>query len=431
MMSPSDHERDEHLDPNSIGLGGLAAPIRMDRDVGGDDRTWLEEIIAQLEDDSGECWLAMESLAAIDPEMRRAIIGELSGHRSKPGVQSLLRILTAARDPDTRSAARLAYPEAAQPSPGEGDPLQAIRGSSRISGEEFSTTLLQSSSSGLEVCTRREAMQLATPGIDIVNGLVTPIDGMGRGTVMVSIRQAGQRRTAAFWCDVRKGILDVEGEVEPDSPSASRLIEDWMDQTGGDCARDVPGLAVILLKGSLLLSGIEVPGHVRDWAEGMLGPDSDPSEIPGFIPIPAFESIRDEETARRADEILDACPSWLDTSTLTTGLAEEISLREGSSTPDPVRDAGAYRFLFEHLIIHRLEMYRRMLLWMGWVWRGSLREELSRSAFSLAGQLSDEQYEVPSHPFTVALTTRSLRAAQARIQPEGGAGRTLMVRRPL
>ena len=53
-----------------------------------------------------------------------------------------------------------------------------------------------------------------------------------------------------------------------------------------------------------------------------------------------------------------------------------------------------------------------MLLWMAWVWHASGRVELARSAFVLAGQLSDEQYAVPSHPFTVALSTRSLHAAQ-------------------
>ncbi len=275
----------------------------------------------------------------------------------------------------------------------------------------------------------KERRELDIPAIEVVNGLITPVNGMGRATVVVSIRQAGQRRTAAFLCDVCKGILDVVGEVESESPSAGRLIEDWLERTGGDCAHDFPSLALILLKGSLLLCGVEAPGHVRDWVAGMLGPGFEPSGAPGVIPMPTTTSIPGEEMARRVDEILDACPSWLDTSGLTVGLAEEISMREGTSTPDPVRDAGAYRFLFEHLLIHKLELYRRMLLWMGWVWRGSGREELSRSAFALAVQLSDEQYEVPSHPFTVALSTRSLLAAQARIRANGDAGRILRATR--
>jgi hypothetical protein len=57
-----------------------------------------------------------------------------------------------------------------------------------------------------------------------------------------------------------------------------------------------------------------------------------------------------------------------------------------------------------------------MLLWMAGLWQCSGQAELAQSAFSLACQLSDEQYVVPSNPFTVALTTRSLVAAQAKLR---------------
>src|SRR5262249_49032801 len=129
-------------------------------------------------------------------------------------------------------------------------------------------------------------------------------------------------------------------------------------------------------------------------------------------------AVPEGELARSADRILDACPTWLDRSALTVELAEEIALREGFRSPDPIRDAGAYRYLFEHLLIRRLDLYSRMLLWMGWLWHSS-RPDLSRPAFVLATQLSDEQYAVPAPPFTVALTTRSLRAAQMDVRNEG------------
>jgi hypothetical protein len=77
--------------------------------------------------------------------------------------------------------------------------------------------------------------------------------------------------------------------------------------------------------------------------------------------------------------------------------------------------AGAYRFLFEHRLIHRLELYGRMLLWMAWLWGFSDQADLSRTALTLACQLTDEQFAVPSHPFTLELTTRSLKAAQGRL----------------
>ncbi len=110
--------------------------------------------------------------------------------------------------------------------------------------------------------------------------------------------------------------------------------------------------------------------------------------------------------------MLDACPSWIDASHLTYELAEEIALREGDTTPDPRRDAGAYRYLFEHRLQGQLEWYRRMLFWMATFWHAACDDDLGRSALALAVQLSDAQHVVPGHPFTVALTTRSLVAAQ-------------------
>ena len=66
-----------------------------------------------------------------------------------------------------------------------------------------------------------------------------------------------------------------------------------------------------------------------------------------------------------------------------------------------------------------------MLLWMAWFWGAGGEHDLARSAQILAWQLSDEQYAVPSHPFAVALTARSLDAAQARLEtaadPRAGA----------
>jgi hypothetical protein len=387
-MGPSDLEQDDRIPADRNDHEDRARSDWPGSRVGDAEMSWLGEIVSQLEDDPGECWPAMESLAGIDEGMRPAIIAELAGHRSQPGVRTLLRLLSAARDPGTRSAARLA--------------LEAIPPADERPAH------VQNQSSALEVV-----------GIRVVRGLVTPVDGHGRGTIVVSSSRMGQRRTAAFWCDVREGILDVVGEVEPETPSAGRLVEEWIDQTGGDCACDVPELAVRLLGGSLLLCGPRSPGPVRDWLDGLLGPAFQPSGLPGITPDPDASSMPEEEMSARAHDVLDACPSWPDRSALTFELAEEITLREGSVAPDPVRDAGAYRFLFEHLLIHRLEMYRRMLLWMAWVWQGSARPELSRSASALACQLSDEQYEVPSHPFTVALSTRSLRAAQVMLRTAG------------
>ena len=208
--------------------------------------------------------------------------------------------------------------------------------------------------------------------------------------------------------------------TEEEHPTAGRMVEEWIQHSDGDPVLDAPELAVRLLEGCELLSGPEIPDHVRAWLEATIGPASRPPDTRVPLHGPKLEAIPDHEMTFCAERVLDACPDWLDRSPLTCELAEEIALREGRATPDPVRDAGAYRYLFEHLLIDRLELYARMLLWMAWLWHADGRPELARSAFALAAQLSDEQYAVPSHPFTVALTTRSLLAAQAeRLRTDG------------
>ena len=137
-----------------------------------------------------------------------------------------------------------------------------------------------------------------------------------------------------------------------------------------------------------------------------------PSPFAGWDPA----SLPFVEAPARAEAVLDACPSWIDSSWLTYDLAEEIALRPGDPSPDPRRDAGAYRYLFEHRLREQVELFRRMLFWMASFWGFSGDDSLGRSALALAVQLSDAQHVVPGHPFTVALTTRSLIAAQADLR---------------
>ena len=380
-----------------------------DRRAESSETSWLEEIADQLESNPHECWQALEGLAKLEPEVRLSIIDELSGFGPRPGSERLLRLLSSARDPATRTAARSALEriddEARDPlglalSPSATLKNQETGGGLRAVSDEWSVLLPAVS-------------QRAGPRL--VHCLVTPVDGRGRGSIVVSVNQNEQRRTAAFLCDVRRGIRDVVGEVEPESPEAGSLVDALDRQPDDDCARNVPELALGLLAGSLMLCGPAVPPAVRDWLRGTLGPELRAAGLPATIPGLDASSIPREEMPARAAAVLDACPSWLDASRLTFELAEEIWLREGTTAADPERDAGAYRFLFEHRLIHRLELYRRMLLWMAWLWKFSGEVELSKSAWALASQLSDEQYAVPSHPFTVELTTRSLKAAQVRL----------------
>ena len=70
------------------------------------EKSWLNEIVDQLESDPQECWQAFESLEAVEPELRLSIVDELSGLGSRPGAEMLLRLLSSARDLATRAAAR-------------------------------------------------------------------------------------------------------------------------------------------------------------------------------------------------------------------------------------------------------------------------------------------------------------------------------------
>jgi hypothetical protein len=400
----------DDVEPSAIPLGPDPVPSR----AGAVEVGWLEEILLPLGSGAGECWMALEALATVEPLVRGAIIAELSSRRAEPGVGTLLRLLSAALDPTLRAAARLALDEPGTASiagtglvatgprmPGPG-PRVPLGGSAEI------PAVVDPGES--------RASSLERRGIRLARSLVTPLDGQGRGSVVVSISQAGQRRTAAFWCDVLDGILDVVGEVEPDSPAAGHLVDEIRQQTGADSAVDAPELALGLLGGSLSLSGPTIPGPVAEWLDGTLGPGFQAPALPVIIPEWQAATLPDAELSRCAEEVLDACPCWEDDSPLTRELAREIQFREGRAAADPVRDAGAYRFLFEHLLVFHLERYRRMLMWMAWLWQSRRRKDLAHSACVLASQLADDQYAVPSHPFTAALTTRSLEAARARLR---------------
>jgi hypothetical protein len=371
---------------------------------------WLQEIVTRLQADPDECWPAIESLSAVDQETRVRVIAALAVYAERPGVRDLLRLLGSALEPSVRSAAARALTLRSEVAniDGQYSARAGIGPGAPVIG--VSASLLAIRADHAERDLRRD---IHSPSAGMARSLVTALDGEGRGTIVLSASDRGYRRTAAFRCDVRLGILDVVGEVEEEQPSAGRLVDEWIQQADGDYVLDAPELAVRLLEGCSLLNGPEVPDNVRVWLEATVGPVAISADSGPALPGAELHAISDHEMTQCAERVLDACPAWLDRSALTYELADEIALREGCATPDPIRDSGAYRYLFEHLLIGRLELYARMLLWMAWAWHADAQHELSRSAFALAAQLSDEQYAVPSHPFTVSLTTRSLSAAQA------------------
>lgn len=326
-----------------------------------DDHPGFDAIIERLGRDPGEYRLALEGLGRLEPAERAAIVAELERRGGNPSAATLLRLIASG-----------------------GDEL----GNQSVAAHGFASCH------------------------------VSPVDGEGRGMVAVSARRDGRRVTAVFLCDVRRGLQDVRGEIEPESEHAGGLMEairrDGSETPG--VANDAE-LALALLAAGLELAGAAIPVNVGDWLAAAVGPDFRPAPLPARLVQTAPEG--EPETAQRALEVLDACPSWFDDSPLTRELAGELLFRHGARPPDPDRDAGAYRFLFERRLIDRLDLYRSMLLWMALLWDRSGEQRLAESAVLLAGQLMDEQFAVPSHPLVIALATRSLERAQAALIAAG------------
>lgn len=381
-----------------------------------DPALWVEEIVEQLEIGPEECRLAFESLSAVEDRLRVPILGALAAYRQRPAVQTLLRLLGASNDPQVRQAAREVLSAGEVTDCAKLDLAVVGSADAAVGGGDGGPS---SEVHGLPASAVIDSLP-AHRHERFARSAVSAVDGDGRGTIVLARETGGRFHTAVFRCDLLRGIVAAAGEAGSGEPSSSDLIGRWLGHFGPSDGYllDAPELAVGLLGGSLHLSRSEVPARVRTLLDELIGSHQLPVGLPPFVldeevPIPV------NEMPARAELILEACPSWLDRSPLTHELAEEIALRDERAVPDPVRDAGAFRYLFEHRLSRRLDLYARMLLWMAWVWRGTGYTELARAAHALAGQLADEQYAVPSHPFIVALSARSLRAAQAALGDAG------------
>jgi len=359
----------------------------------------LEELAESLEvGGESEQALAFEGLASLEPEIRVQIIEGLGTLTRGPGLSAFLDSLARSADPATSAAAQLVLNFDTAP---DAKTVQA----------------------GLPAIPEARIRRSGESNHPLIDSLVTAVDGEGRGTIAIEAIREGTRRSAVFRCDIQKGIVRTVGRIESDSLEAGSLIDEASSALPSSCdrLRDVPELALLLLAGSLTLGHrSRATASARSWVDDLLGPGFRPTPIP--IPVSAIFPDRAEAASlhdipRHVDAVLDVCPAWLDRSALTVELAEEIELREGKARPtDSSRHAGAYRYLFEHRLIHRLDLYGRMLLWMAWFWRSAEDPGLSNSAIAIALELADEQFAVPSHPFARALMTRSLEAARLDIR---------------
>lgn len=368
-----------------------------------DDAGSIEELVGQIEDDPEGIWLALQGLVAVEPEVRPEIVAGLARVPLGPGLVEFLRLLAYCHDEPTRAAALAAL--AADPDPGP-----PLRDAWADLAAHHPVAVVAAAARQRFGADGPPAV-VARPTPRLTRVLVTAVDGRGQGRVVLGGSRDGRRATAVFLCDVGLGLVDLVGEIEPESAGADATFDEIAGRLAADAVEGDPALALGLLGGGLFLSGPAAPPSWRFWVEATAGhvtPRAFRTEVPGIGDGP----LGPAETAACSSAVLDACADWLDASPLTFELAEEILLREGQSPPDPKRDAGAYRFLFEHRLQGQLETYRRMLLWMAGFWRSSGADGLTRAALEIAAQLSDAPNVVPGHPFAVALTTRSLAAAQ-------------------
>ncbi len=238
----------------------------------------LEEIVEQLGSDPAQCWQAIEGLTVLDPPAQVAIITELARFSRSPAVEFLLVLLSKAREEATRAAAQSALERLAEVDEGgekTGSPPPALAAESSAGGESGITRGSGKRAQSLPVAIVGEQRRL-------LHCLVTPVDGQGRGSIVVSVSRAGQRRTAAFLCDVRHGIRDVFGEVEPETPTAGRLLDDLIALKADECARDAHELALGLLAGSLMLGAGPVAPAIRRLGRRHAGPGVSAGGFPGL-----------------------------------------------------------------------------------------------------------------------------------------------------
>lgn len=370
--------------------------------------TSLDELARQLEENDENRWIALQGLSGIEQPVRVEIIRGLAARRPMTqGVVALLRLLSKGPDAASRNVAAEA--------------LRAWEAEEALAPPETSLELI-----------RRGGQLDDRMGTDLHQSLFSSLDSAGRGTIALVSQTAEGWRIAIFTCDVMKGIVGVTGRSADSWDEIQGAIELIRRDSRQLWTSGAGGVAAGLLAGSLMLGGGVEDAEVHDWLEKTLGRALEPRPFPA----PDVENQEEEFDHAAAVEasrvVLEALPDWIDDSRIMEEFAEELLLR-GERSPDPERNSGAYRFLFENRLLHRLELDRRMLIWMSIFWRADGRRPLSDAAVRLAEQLADEQNAVPGHPFVLELTTRSLRGAQdrlsERVRDPDGVGRTARGRR--
>ena len=244
ILSPQPPDRAAHADAVGGNGGGGGSGVA--------EEITLHDLVAQLEQDPGECLRAFHGLESIEEATRLRIIEGLASSAGGPGVSALLRLLASSGDEATRRAALIALGE---PDAGDGGQEESLQVKEPFSFEEPTGQGLGSSTGRSGTGPARELVRvgdLFRPRL--VQCLVTAVDGAGRGSIALSASLDAHRSTAVFLCDVENGVTDAIGQVEKESPEAGGLLREVRAQAGGLGVEGVPDLALGLLAGSYMLS---------------------------------------------------------------------------------------------------------------------------------------------------------------------------------
>jgi hypothetical protein len=374
----------------------------------------LHELVEQLDEQPDGVWLALEGLAAVEADVRVEMVAELAHVPPRAGTVEFLRLLSHAYEPHLRDAARRALDAVAARS-GASAPLSETEPEERSPGVA-EHSLGRTTELALSGFANSGALARPEPRLDA--SLVTSLDGHGRGYIVLVAEEGTGWSSAAYLCGVLHGVIDVAGHVGTDRASARKLLEEFGGLPDRDCVLDASELARQLLAGTFSVCGPQTPPVLRFWVEHTIGTSFDRRPVPLTELVPDWNpaAVAFEQLAEHARSVLDACEGWVDDSDLTYDLAEELLLRDSTADPDPTRDSGTFRFLFENRLVTRLELDRRMLSWMAAFWHASADAELARAAVTFAWQLAETQHVVPAHPFLIELAIRSLKAAQTNLR---------------
>ena len=303
-----------------------------------DDEGSLAQLAEQLEDDPEETWIALQGLAAVEPEVRRSARRPVEAAMG-PGLAAFLRLLAYAHDPRTRAAAHR-RPGAARP-----------RGTAR--GRCLGDDRRRSPRPGRRrprprLARRRRRCRPGRLGGPRSTGPATaPMPASPRSKAAAWVDRAGgrgPRPTRHRRLPLRRRARDrrATGQVGTSAADGDGLFTEVADRPDGDVIKSDPELALGLLAGSLLLCGPRTTPALRYWLERTAGPAFAPLPFPGPFGDWDQTSLPIDELHSRRAPCSTRAAAWHDDSDLTYKLAEELLLRENDAPPDPDRDAGAF-----------------------------------------------------------------------------------------